>query len=351
MALLGGTLQLLEPCEPRVELACPSISFSAPWPRTGGAGHRHRLLRYRQRRHRGNPGDEGRRRHDHGPGPGQTLHRCPGAPSSPGWRTTSCRRGRWPPGWSPTSPMPTGGPPPPTGRRPPKPRLTLRSLVVIRAITRHGFIRYKQNTIRRRIERRMDLQQLETHRRLPHALSRARPQRWRPCSGTCSSRSPVFSRPGGLRGPGGRGGARDDRGPRPGEPPPGAGCRAAPRAKRPSPWPSSSRSTRVRRARRRIQVFATDIDGEAIARARPADARKGSPRTFPGNAWLRSSPKALTVAGLRKRNPPSPRLLGAGPDPGPALLPTGPHQLSQPPDFYLGAELQKHLQSHSSTTP
>ena len=134
-------------------------------------------------------------------------------------------------------------------------------------------------------------------RRLPQAPPAHAGRGERPLRRPAHRGHPLLPRPGGLRGPEGRGGAPALRGPRPGEPPPGAGSRAAPPARRPTPWPSSSRSTSrppdATTASRSSPPTSTPRPSPPPG---PASTPPGSPPTSPRSAWRGTSPTSPVTA-------------------------------------------------------
>ena len=164
MAFLNGTLQLLEPAAPRGHAAADRLLLPLPGPGPARAGHLHRALRHRQRRHPGCAGDQGRGRHGDGAEP--RIHRV---------RRHAAQRHRHRPGGLCAAAGRDAGPthrlrrprvrknvPHRSLPRPPRPRDALKKIfILLRAQTGHDFSQYKQNTIIRRIERRMAVHQIE----------------------------------------------------------------------------------------------------------------------------------------------------------------------------------------------
>jgi two-component system, chemotaxis family, CheB/CheR fusion protein len=163
MAFLNGTLQLLEPSAPRGQRLPIDFFF-----RSLAQDQRERAIGV-VLSGTGSDGTLGVRAIK-GEG-GMVMAQNPesteydGMPRSAiatGWWTTNCRRPRCPPSSSPTRAHAFGKPPRPA-TPPPKTENALKKIfVLLRAQTGHDFSQYKPSTIQRRIERRMAVHQIET---------------------------------------------------------------------------------------------------------------------------------------------------------------------------------------------
>ena len=141
----------------------------------------------------------------------------------------------------------------------------------------------------------------------------------------------LLPRPGRLPGPGREPPAGPARGPAVRQLPCACGCPAAPPAKRRTRSPSACWSERGNcRGNPSFQIFATDLSESALKKARAGIY----PREHRGER-LPGAPAAVLRQGGRplpdqQGHPRDVRVRPPRPDPGPALLQDGPHQLPQP---------------------
>jgi two-component system CheB/CheR fusion protein len=165
MAFLHGSLELLEPAEPRGQRLPIDFFFRSLAQRpTRVRAIWRRARRHRQRRH---AWASGRSRAKaawswpRSPAP-PLLTACRAAPSPPAWWIGSCRRPRCLPRSSVTRRTPSAGWLRCLPNRHPRPESALKKIfVLVRAQTGHDFSQYKMSSIHRRILRRMSLHQIE----------------------------------------------------------------------------------------------------------------------------------------------------------------------------------------------
>ena len=349
MALVGGALRLMDPEAPRGLRLPIDYFFRSLAAGPARAGHVHRALGHRQRRRPGAPRDQGRGRHGHRAGrrrrPRTTA--CRAAPSPPASSTTCCRRPRCRRSSSRYAERAFGRRPrtalPATRRG--RQRADPAILHLLRDRTGHDFSHYKRHTIAAPHRAPHGRHPDRAHGRLRRASCAATRRGRGPVPRAAHRRHELLPRPRGLRV------ARDGRAvpADPGEPSSrraacASGCRAAPPARRPTRSPSCCGSTAERRQTARpVQIFATDIDDEAIERARAGRVpRRASPRTSRPSAWRASSRRTATATGSQD-DPRPDRLRAAERDQGPAVLAGSTCVSCRNLLIYMDGDLQRRL--------
>ena len=179
-------------------------------------------------------------------------------------------------------------------------------VILLRAHTGHDFSLYKRNTLYRRIERRMGIHQIDKIAAYVRYLQENSQELDLLFKELLIGVTSFFRDPGGLGAvakAGHPGAAR-----RAGRPARrcGRGCPAAPPGRRPIPWPSCSRrrwSKLKPKGNFTLQIFATDLDRDAIDKARqgvfPGQHRRGR---VAGAAEPVLCPRKNAATGCAKRS-------------------------------------------------
>ena len=169
-------------------------------------------------------------------------------------------------------------------------------LILLRAKTGHDFSLYKKNTIYRRIERRMGIHQIDQDRRLCPLSAGESPGGGTPLQGTSDRRDQLFPRPGGMGTVAGRGhpGA-------PGGRPAGgvlrawsAGCSTGEEAYSLAIVFKEALEQVKPKENFTLQIFATDLDRDAIDKARQG--------FYPANIAADVSPERLRRFFIKEEN-------------------------------------------------